>query len=203
MVLTGLMVCAAVSMVAAAMAWMPSISRTGQGERTGANAEEATQEWYPVFINHPGGTPRIDTSILDQLGRQVSVSCGSCHSNTTPNLALNRAEDLTEFHTGLHYHHGSLSCMSCHNADNYNLLRLADGRALAYERVMTLCSQCHAPQARDYARGAHGGMTGYWDRSRGPQVRKSCTDCHDPHAPGIPAMLPTFKPHDRFLEPPH
>lgn len=96
-----------------------------------------------------------------------------------------------------------MTCVSCHHADNYNALRTADGSQLAYENVQHMCAQCHAPQARDFDRGAHGGMTGYWDRSRGPQHRKSCIDCHDPHSPAFPHMKPMFKPFDRFLTPPH
>jgi hypothetical protein len=67
--------------------------------------------------------------------------------------------------------------------------------------VMDLCGQCHGPQARDYAHGAHGGMTGYWDLSRGPRERNNCIDCHDPHAPAFPKVRPVFAPKDRF--PPH
>jgi hypothetical protein len=91
--------------------------------------------------------------------------------------------------------------VSCHHPGNYNTLRLADGRSLAYDFVQTLCAQCHAPQATDYEHGAHGGMNGHWDLTRGPRQRKGCIDCHDPHAPAFPSMAPTFKPHDRFLAP--
>lgn len=158
---------------------------------------------WPTFVNHPSGPPRIETGLMDDLGRSVSVSCTSCHANLEPNPHTRSSEDLTQFHQGLVFDHGGLSCLSCHNADNYNTLRLADGAAVDYSHVHMMCAQCHAPQARDFARGAHGGATGYWDQTRGPQVRKNCIDCHDPHAPGFPSMMPTFKTRDRFLEPPH
>ena len=96
--------------------------------------------------------------------------------------------------------HGDLSCLSCHNPDDYGTLRLADQRAVLYRDVMTLCAQCHGPQYRDYLHGAHGGMNGYWDLTKGPRTRNSCIHCHDPHAPAFPSMRPTFKPRDRFLE---
>jgi len=164
---------------------------------------EPSQSLWPIFVNLPEGPPRIDTGHVDELGRPVTVSCASCHANLEPNIDRRSAETPPmQFHQGLAFNHGDLSCMSCHNPNNYNTLRLADGSAVPYPDVMTMCAQCHAPQARDYARGAHGGMTGYWDRSRGPQHRKSCIDCHDPHAPQFPTMTPTFKPIDRFLEPP-
>jgi predicted CXXCH cytochrome family protein len=97
--------------------------------------------------------------------------------------------------------HGMLACYSCHNPDDADALRLADGTSVAYPDVMTLCAQCHGTQARDYEHGAHGGMNGYWDLTRGPRTRNNCIDCHDPHSPEFPSMQPTFKPRDRFLDP--
>jgi nitrate reductase cytochrome c-type subunit len=63
-----------------------------------------------------------------------------------------------------------------------------------------LCAQCHGPQARDFQHGAHGGMTGYWDLSKGPRRRNSCIDCHDPHAPKYPAVMPVFPPAESGLK---
>ncbi len=153
-------------------------------------------------FDRPVTTPRIETDLLDPLGRPVSVSCASCHANLEPDLQTNHAADLTDFHEGLVYEHGSLTCLSCHHAQDYNSLRLTDGRAIDYASVLRLCSQCHGPQARDYERHAHGGMMGFWDTRRGERVRKACIDCHDPHAPRMPAMVSTFRPHDRFLAEP-
>ena len=64
--------------------------------------------------------------------------------------------------------------------------------------ALTLCSQCHGPQRRDYDHGAHGGMTGYWDRSRGGRQRNHCVDCHDPHQPAYVGGLPVPAARDRF-----
>jgi hypothetical protein len=64
---------------------------------------------------------------------------------------------------------------------------------------MRLCAQCHGPQYRDYQNGAHGGMTGNWDLSKGGRVRNNCIDCHDPHAPRYPTVTPSRGPNDRFL----
>jgi hypothetical protein len=67
--------------------------------------------------------------------------------------------------------------------------------------VMKLCAQCHGPQFRDYQHGAHGGMNGYWDLSRGGRSRNNCIDCHDPHAPAYVGAIPAPRPRDRFLTP--
>lgn len=178
---------------------------TGRPGQSGAKSESEadTDELWAQIVNRPDGPPRIATGMTDQLGRAVSVSCTSCHANLEPNPRTRAAEQLTDFHHGLAYDHGDLTCLSCHNADDYNTLRLAGGDAIGYTNVQNLCAQCHAPQANDFARGAHGGMLGYWDRSRGRQTRKNCIDCHDPHKPAFPRMTPDFKPRDRFLEPAH
>ncbi len=150
-------------------------------------------------VDVPAGPPRIPTDEFDSLGRPITVSCSSCHSNLQPNRAIRTGEDLREFHVGLTFNHGGQTCLSCHNDRNYNLLRLADGRDIDFSNVRTMCSQCHSKQAMDWERGAHGGMNGYWDQTRGERIRKICIDCHDPHAPKFPAMRPTFWPKDRFL----
>jgi formate-dependent nitrite reductase cytochrome c552 subunit len=66
------------------------------------------------------------------------------------------------------------------------------------DRAIELCAQCHGPQYRDYKAGAHGGMTGNWDLSRGPRVRNHCVDCHEAHAPRYPGTRPVLRPNDRI-----
>jgi hypothetical protein len=118
------------------------------------------------------------------------------------NLENRSPSDLKQFHQNMPLAHGQLACYACHNADDSDTLRLADGSVVEYADVMSLCAQCHGTQAKSYAHGSHGGMTGYWDLSRGGRVRNNCIDCHDPHVPQFPEMQPTFKPRDRFLTPP-
>ncbi|APZ93881.1 Doubled CXXCH motif (Paired_CXXCH_1) [Fuerstiella marisgermanici] len=101
------------------------------------------------------------------------------------------------------FDHGKISCLSCHNAEDYDALKLADGSRIEFSDVMTLCGQCHGPQMRDYEHNVHGGMTGHWNLAWGPREKNNCVDCHNPHSPQFPKMQPTFKPRDRFLEKPH
>ncbi|MBK1879885.1 hypothetical protein [Pelagicoccus mobilis] len=144
------------------------------------------------------GTPATPTVLADlsKSGRQTEVACTTCHTTRSPQTDQKLPEDLDEFHQGLKKQHGSLSCLSCHNADNYDTLRLADGSAVSFENTMQLCAQCHGPQFRDYTNGSHGGMNGYWDLSRGPRTRNACNVCHDPHAPAYPQLIPVFPPKD-------
>jgi len=147
-------------------------------------------------------TPRIPSDASDIHGQVVTISCASCHSNLPINRQIRAGDDLQEFHRGLVHVHGpagdALSCLTCHHEENYNHLRLVDGRPVEFSESRRLCAQCHGKQNSDYEHGAHGGMLGYWDPASGPQIRKTCIDCHDPHAPSFPAMMPTFKARDRF-----
>ncbi|MCA9148530.1 MAG: hypothetical protein KDA92_04505 [Planctomycetales bacterium] len=165
------------------------------------SAESAPATVYPVVIRRPEGPPIIELEQPDPLGRVGKLTCSTCHSVRPPNRERRRAEDLKEFHRDMTFAHGELACYACHNPNDSDSLRLADGQRIAYPDVMDLCAQCHGAQAKDYARGLHGGMIGYWDLSRGERVRNNCVDCHDPHAPAFPHMIPTFKPRDRFLHP--
>lgn len=159
-----------------------------------------TGEHHAITIRQPAGPPRTSLGVAGMHGEPLQVACSTCHATREPNN-LNRATaDFDEFHQGIGFTHGNLSCLACHNAKNYDTLHLADGTGVAFQDVMSLCSQCHGTQRRDYDHGAHGGMSGYWDLSRGPRVRNNCVDCHHPHQPKFVKMNPTFKPRDRFLE---
>ena len=207
--LIGIAACVA----AAGGSWL-LFGQSGDAERAGLssaasaqiarNADEASPaSVFPVTIRRPGGPPRVDLGVTDADGNAVTAACSSCHAARPPERANRTAEDLDEFHQGLKLQHGGVACLSCHNPNDYDSLKLADGAAVAYVDVMTLCAQCHGPEMKDYEHGAHGGMTGYWDLRRGPRMRNNCIDCHDPHAPAFTAMIPTFKPRDRFLNPAH
>ncbi len=103
-------------------------------------------------------------------------------------------------HAGLEVKHGDLACASCHAPTSRSHLRLADGREIPLRDAMALCAQCHGTQKRDYDHGAHGGMRGYWDLTRGPRERNHCVSCHDPHAPKFGTFMPVHPPKDRFLQ---
>jgi len=174
-----------------------TFSQTSRSEQPViTTSEPATPTKYPVLV-HPGPeTPQV----VAMLGGEASpalISCSTCHATRPPDLSTVSATQLVDFHQGLYYAHGSLSCLSCHNADNYDTLRKADGSAVEYPQTVQLCAQCHGPQYRDYTHYSHGGMTGHWDLTSGPRERNTCTDCHDPHQPAYPRVQPVFPPQDR------
>jgi hypothetical protein len=164
-----------------------------------SSTNDKGQEKHRVTINlvtPPGGA---ETELANYHGQAVTVACHTCHSVRPSNAENRPTSDLNEFHQGLKFQHGQLACVACHNADDgYASLHLADRRSVAWEDTMTLCAQCHGTQFRDYQHGSHGGMTGYWDLTRGPRHRNHCVNCHDPHAPQYPIVKPARKPNDRF-----
>lgn len=130
-----------------------------------------------------------------------AVLCGTCHSTPPAWPPKLDPAELKEFHTQMRFEHGNNSCASCHDMAQRDLLKLADGTKLPFEKTLALCSQCHGSQAKDYAHGAHGGLNGTWDPKYGPRTRNHCTNCHDPHAPAYPKVMPAPPPKDRFLTP--
>lgn len=149
---------------------------------------------HPVVIRKPRGTALVDSGKRDTHGQAVMVACATCHDTRDPNFKSNSGAALKEFHQGLQTRHGDLTCLSCHNHEDCNTLKRADGRSLDFSESMRLCAQCHGPQYRDYQNGSHGGMTGHWDLKQGPRERNHCTDCHDPHHPKYPLVMPVFPP---------
>lgn len=152
-----------------------------------------------VVIHQPARLTSIATGESDALGRPERVACVTCHTLRTPAQLPTTVDELDEFHQGLRFAHGELSCASCHVAGDQRSLRLADGSAVDMRDAMTLCRQCHGPQFRDYEHGSHGGMTGHWDLSAGDRMRNHCVDCHDPHVPAFQPTLPVLPPRDHGL----
>lgn len=181
-------------------AWMSS-----DDLKPGRVVEERTPDGplHPVTIRQSGIKPLVSTGEVDAHGAPVMVACATCHDNREPDFTTVSGTSLSEFHKGLAYDHGDQTCLSCHNADDYNTLRRADGRSLELHQSMELCAQCHVSQHRDYQDGLHGGMTGYWDLTRGGRQRNSCIDCHDAHHPKFPTLTPVFPPKPVPGEDPH
>ena len=180
------------------LVWLLALSLTAAEP---PSAVSTNAHMHPVVIRQPAGPPKIATGLTNHFGRPVLAACSSCHATTQPNRETRQATELDQFHQGLNYLHGNLTCLSCHNGKNYETLTLADGRALEFAKVIDLCSQCHGPQRRDYDRGLHGGMNGYWDLTKGGRTRNTCINCHDPHAPAFPLVMPVLPPRDRISTP--
>lgn len=154
---------------------------------------------YAPVINRPEKLTSVETPQKDALGRPIRVACVTCHSLRPDAPLPQSAGELREFHEGLRFAHGTLTCSSCHVPGRVDQLSMADGRTIEMLDVIELCSQCHGLKRRAFDRGAHGGMMGYWDSSRGPKLRHNCVDCHDPHTPAFVGGQPVLRPNDRGL----
>lgn len=94
-------------------------------------------------------------------------------------------------HTDIVLRHGmNDNCMNCHARDERDKLILSSGEKLTFEQVPRLCAQCHGTLYRDWQRGTHGKTMGSWDAASGKQTRLNCNDCHDPHSPAYPGIVP-------------
>jgi hypothetical protein len=115
--------------------------------------------------------------------RGASAECAACHREVRDpqhrNIVLRHAEEQR-------------GCLDCHNPDDRDTLRLADGTAVPFEESYRLCGQCHGPHLRDWKLGLHGKRTGMWD---GEREYLLCVHCHqDPHQPRFPKMAPDPPP---------
>ncbi|MGD8861826.1 MAG: hypothetical protein PVI30_17585 [Myxococcales bacterium] len=178
----------------------PGDSPNAQAGPSGdASAMDAAR--HPTTIAIPSSLKGVVTGDISPSGQPVVVACETCHrlpDVTAPTLPA-RPNAIRGPHAGLQVRHGDIRCGSCHDPADRARLRRADGTSLPLTRAIELCSQCHGTQRRDYDHGAHGGMNGYWDLSRGPRVRNHCVHCHDPHAPAFPKLIPAPPPRDRFF----
>lgn len=152
---------------------------------------------FPVTVHQPDRLTSVESGRTDARGVPLRVACVTCHSMRDKATPPESTAELREFHVGMRFEHGGLTCASCHRGGQPPMLGLADGRAVPTSEAMQLCAQCHGPQARSYSRSAHGGGRGSWDLSRGPRDRNHCVNCHDPHVPKFQPSIPVLPPRDR------
>ena len=166
-------------------------------------AEPTPAGSFPTTIHQPETLGVLDTHLKDVHGDAVGIACATCHGPNADGEVLAslppQPDEADGFHSGVRMEHGPLSCDSCHAPDDRSLLRLADGKTLEMDEAMTLCAQCHGVQVRDYDKGSHGGMSGYWDTTKGPRERNHCLDCHSAHAPEYGQVMPVHPPRDRYF----
>ncbi|MHB8866667.1 MAG: hypothetical protein ACYC6N_30270 [Pirellulaceae bacterium] len=79
-------------------------------------------------------------------------------------------------------------CLNCHHEANREAFVDDYGNEIPWDQSQLVCAKCHGPVYRDWQHGSHGRINGYWDRSRGEQIRLKCIECHDPHNPRFPSL---------------
>lgn len=112
--------------------------------------------------------------------------CSDCHEDMDPNPTR---RVLEEFHEEIVLNHGPKErwCFDCHDPDDRDSLRLANGIRIGFEESYRLCGQCHGTIFRDWREGIHGRRRGYWN---GVKTYLLCAHCHDPHAPHFREIAP-------------
>ncbi len=174
------------------------------------------QDWWgqtPVLTPIPLVAPEFTNtaptrqSYADLLRAKADVSdfdCYGCHDRKKPpplRFDTNQNLIIPKEHEDIVMGHGSHNrnnlCFNCHNETNLVVLQTRDGRALKMEDSPPLCGSCHGPTYRDWEAGAHGRISGYWNRRHGPTDpdRLRCVNCHNPHAPPFPPRKPAPGPH--------
>jgi DNA-directed RNA polymerase subunit RPC12/RpoP len=119
--------------------------------------------------------------------------CSECHKIIASPLETQRT--LTQ-HTEIHLQHGiNARCFNCHHRTNRDAFVDDSGNEIPWDQPQLMCAKCHGPVYRDWQHGSHGRTDGYWDSSRGKQLRLRCIQCHDPHRPPFPALKPAPAPH--------
>ena len=116
-------------------------SVAASGSSVAASGSAPSDGVYEVTVRRPAGPPSIQVGEPDPQGRVGSVACATCHSVRDPNLNIQSAADLKQFHQNMPFSHGTVTCYGCHNVDDMDTLRLADSKPVEFVDVMTLCGQ--------------------------------------------------------------
>src|SRR5262245_12388998 len=155
----------------------------------------------PSFTSN--ATVRVSYAELVRTKADLSdFDCYGCHERTKPPpLRFDDQHNLIipKEHSDIVMGHGSHNrnnlCFNCHDENNLEVFQTRDGHQLKFSESTRLCGSCHGPTYRDWEAGAHGRISGYWDREGGPITRQDCVSCHNPHAPKFPSRQPAPGPH--------
>jgi hypothetical protein len=120
--------------------------------------------------------------------------CSDCHEDMDVNSERRILED-EHVEISKMFNHASEQrwCLDCHNPDNRDVLRLANGDLVSFEESYFLCGQCHGTIFRDWKAGIHGKRTGEWN---GKKQYRLCVHCHNPHSPKFKPIKPLPPPNN-------
>jgi formate-dependent nitrite reductase cytochrome c552 subunit len=150
-------------------------------------------------------TATVRRSYADLVAGKEDLSdfdCYACHEKKKPPVLRFDAKQnliIPQEHADIvmgHGEHGrNNNCFNCHDETNLEQLQTRDGRVVKFQDSPQLCGSCHGPTFEDWEAGAHGRISGYWDRQLGPYKRQQCVNCHNPHSPKFPSRKPAPGPH--------
>jgi hypothetical protein len=142
------------------------------------------------FAEQGGTFPVPPPPITEEYWR-----CSKCHDEDLKQRLARRARprELKGEHETIVLNHGDKDrwCFDCHNPEDRDTLRLANGKTVEFTESYKLCGQCHGTIYRDWKAGIHGRRRGWWD---GPKQYMLCAHCHDPHSPRFKKRTPMGAP---------
>jgi hypothetical protein len=115
--------------------------------------------------------------------------CSQCHAGMPANRTPRKLEGMHQ-NIDLKHMPGGW-CFDCHNPNNRDTLRLANGKIVRFEESYNLCGQCHGTILREWKAGLHGKRTGMWN---GEKQYRLCVHCHWPHDPRFKQIKPLPPP---------
>jgi len=130
-----------------------------------------------------------------------TYNCSDCHKLFASPPQTTRS--LTQHRHVVLKHGLNDRCFNCHHLTNRDAYADDWGNEIPAGRPELLCGKCHGPVYRDWLSGAHGRTNSYWDESKGPRDRRTCTECHDPHAPPFAPIPPAPGPNTPRMGDPH
>ncbi len=148
---------------------------------------ELLPEVEAAATSDPEGTYRVPPP---PFSNEDIFPCSECHADMEVNRERRVLEDM---HDDIVLDHGPKErwCFDCHNPDDRDSLRLANGTLISFEESYRLCGQCHGTIYRDWRQGIHGRREGYWN---GAKSYLLCAHCHNPHAPRFQPIEPLPPP---------
>ena len=166
---------------------------------TGAGTEQA----IPPPANWLDTTPVRGEPQLQFYLNQFFYRCDVCHiadkasaCGCEKNLKTPNTFHLPfGAHKDMVFNHGlNLRCFNCHNCGNLETYINHDGTEIPGNQPVLLCRKCHGTTYHDWEAGAHGRSNGALDARRGAQSKLTCNQCHNPHAPHFPRLIPRPSP---------
>ncbi len=144
----------------------------------------------PTEVEAGGTGDRETYRVRQPRAYEDYYPCSDCHAEMEADL---ERRELVEMHDDVVLNHGPEDrwCFDCHNPDDRDKLRLANGTLIGFEESYRLCGQCHGTIYRDWREGIHGRREGYWN---GAKSYLLCAHCHNPHAPRFQPIKPLPPP---------
>ena len=139
-------------------------------------------------------TPKsvIDNDFAVEAPPLTIFPCSDCHADQKPNPMRRKLVDMhDDIDTIFNHDSENRWCLDCHDLNNRDSLRLANGRLIGFDESYKLCGQCHGDKLRDWKVGVHGKRTGEWN---GKKHYLLCVHCHNPHSPRFKPIKPLPPP---------